>query len=116
MKNLILLLIALVIFLGQSCTVYQDTSISLEQARDQGKVQVVTIEGREIKFKKIIVEDDIYYGVGSQPELSTVLLKSESIESIFLQNKTKSILFSALLISPIAVLLIYSMANSEGIF
>lgn len=116
MKYLLSIFFAFVICLGQSCTVYQHTSISLEQATNQGKVQVVTTEGREIKFKNIIIENDMYYGVGNQPELSNVLLKSASIESIFLQNRTKSIVISALLISPIAVLLIYSLANSEGIF
>ena len=116
MRKLILFLVGFALLLTQSCTVYQKTSISLEQATNQGKVQVVTTEGREIKFKNIVIENDMYYGVGNQPELSNVLLKSASIESIFLQNRTKSIVISALLISPIAVLLIYSLANSEGIF
>jgi len=116
MKNLFLVF-AFVIFLGQSCTVYQKTTISLEQSIDKGKVQVVTTEGREVKFKNIVSTNNVYFGVVSNEDgNANVQLSSGSIESIYLQDKTKSLVFSVLLISPIVALLIYSMANSERIF
>jgi hypothetical protein len=116
MKRLKYILVLLVLGLSQSCMVYQKVPITLEEAYDKGNVQVVTNAGKAYEFRKIIIEDDIYYGVNRKSEISNIALDSKYISSIFLADKQKTILATTLLIIPFAVLLAISMANSEGIF
>ncbi len=42
----------------QSCGIYYKNPISLEEAvRQEGKVKILTVEGKKIKYKKIIQKE-----------------------------------------------------------
>jgi hypothetical protein len=105
-----------VLITSQSCIVYQKTSVTLNQAIDQGNAQVVTKAGKELEFKEIILKDNIYYGINRRSEISNIKLDSAYIASIYLKNNGKSIAATALLVTPFLALFIYSLTKSGGIF
>ena len=79
----------LVNILLQSCVVYQDTSVSLNDAQNQGRVKVTTTYGNDLTLINIDFRDSVYYGDygKSQDEIS---LDSAQISSIYLQDVRRS--------------------------
>jgi len=87
MKNKrITLLVLLFVFL-QSCTVYNSTSVSLEEATDKGKVRVFNNAGLEWVFKEIQMKDSVFYGVTSK---DTLKIRQNQVSTIYTIDKEES--------------------------
>ena len=96
-------LLIFVIF-SQSCVVYQNTPVSLNDATDQGKVKLITNAGLEMKMKKIYTVDDQHFGIYNSQKIQ---LQEYQIQSLYLKNKSKSNTRTFLLIlgiSPFAII------------
>ena len=63
MKKRKITIVVLLFMLLQSCTVYQKTSVSIEEATNKGKVKLENNNGLIWKFNKIEQIDSIYYGI-----------------------------------------------------
>ena len=101
-KLIALLLSVLIIF--QGCTVYKSTSVTLEEAvQVQKKVQITTIDNKKIKFKRIVKRDGKYFGVKwLKDNTKDIRVFENDIKKLKIENKTMSIMVSAL---PIALAL-----------
>lgn len=93
------LLLAFVVLL-QGCTVYKSTPITLEQAvQNESKTKVNWNDGFTSKYKKIIIENGDYYGVGKKyGEIQKSLLEGKKISKIKEKNKTLSAILNASLV------------------
>ena len=95
----------LTIVLLQSFVVYQDTSVSLNDDQNQGKVKVATTYGTEMKFTNMYFEDSLYYGIAGTQKIR---LDTTQILSVYLKDikksKTRTILLA---ISPAIILVVY---------
>ena len=63
-KNFLSLIV--LILLAQafsSCSAYKSSMIPLEESVDRGRVKLISVKGDEFRFEKIILEDDVYYGL-----------------------------------------------------
>lgn len=69
----------LAIILLQSCVIYQNTPVSLEEVLDKGKVKVEK-NGKKLYFNNIIWDENSYYGV-----TSTYNMLLDSTVSVYLQ-------------------------------
>jgi hypothetical protein len=69
----------------------------MEEAIGKGKVKIVDNAGKEFKFKNIVLNDNMYYGLGENSVTSRILIPEE-ISSIFLKNNQSSKLRSVLTI------------------
>jgi len=87
MKKQLISIALLATILLQSCVAYQKTSISLDEAKNKGKVKVMRRTGNYSKFKNIHMEDGVYYGNINNKE---VLLKVSQFSAIYLEDKEKS--------------------------
>jgi len=85
MKKLIIALIAVVLL--QSCSAYQKTSVSINEASNTGEVKVITTTGERYVFQNIELKDSIYYGVRRKNE--TLVIDTDSVSSIYLIKKEK---------------------------
>jgi hypothetical protein len=84
MKITYILVIASMIF--QGCSVYSETSFSIKEAQDQGRVKVVDFANRSFFYDNIELRDSIYYGVNKK---MTSQLRQEQLSGIYLRD-TKS--------------------------
>jgi hypothetical protein len=87
MKKQLISIALLVTILLQSCVVYQDTTVSINEAHNRGKVKVKSNRGVSYEFSNIEMRDSIYYGVNKNGDIP---LKTELITSIYLQDINKS--------------------------
>lgn len=79
--------VLLAVILLQSCVVYQDTSVSVNDAQNQGATKVLTTYGTEMVFDNMYIKDSIYYGVYESQEIR---LDTTQIKNIYLRDKKKS--------------------------
>jgi len=114
MKHSTIFLFALTCVLNSSCIVYEKTSVSLEQSVNQSNVKVVTTQGKQVKFKKIKLENNLYYGVSDQHDSVDIPLNPETIKSIFLKDKTKSIIATSLFLAPHVAVLVFAIVSSQN--
>lgn len=56
----------ILLFLNQSCVVYQKRAVPINQAVNQGKVKIMLESGQVYKFTNIEVRDSVYYGKGRE--------------------------------------------------
>ena len=115
MKKQTIAQILLITILAQSCVAYKNTAISLDQAIDQGRVKVISKEGRKTRLQSISKENGNYYGV--LPKENVVFpLESTSLVAIYKYDQKKSRIQTAVLIGGItlglAFILGVSVANS----
>lgn len=87
MKNNKIVIIILSVIILQSCTLYHNSSASLEEAVDKGKVKVIANYGQTFKFDKIVQKDSVYYGLGKN---DTVQISSSDFSKIHLSDMRKS--------------------------
>lgn len=79
--NIVSFLLAFLI-LFQSCSIYKSGTLSLDEAvLNEKRVKVVFIDNEKQKFKKIVVEDEEYYGVMRYWKRS-IKLNPENIKKI----------------------------------
>lgn len=92
MKKLIAIFI-LVNILLQSCVVYQQTSVSIENSVLKGSAKVINDSGHESQFKEIKYVDNNYFGVRKGYSNEHLLkLDSTKISHVYLKDikKTKN--------------------------
>ncbi len=114
-KSISLSLIALLLL--ESCVVYQKIPIALSEAHDRGKVKVITNTDEKLKFKKIIIEDSVYYGFDRKKLKNeygefewvdiTRQLNVDVVEAIYLKDRKKSIVRTVFLVlaTPLVIIL-----------
>ena len=88
MKKQALAQIIILALLVQSCVAYQNTSVSMNQAVDQGRVKVVSKEGNKQRLQEIIKKEDQFYGVLNRD--ITIPIDSASIEAVYKYDRGKS--------------------------
>ncbi len=100
--NKMFFLSLLIIF--QSCTVYKSTPTTLDEAvKNEIKAKVETNNGVNIKFKKIVFENDKYFGVRKvKGKVEKMQLNEKHISNIKLKDKTMSTVLTIIL--PITVI------------
>ena len=113
MKNKLIGTLILVLILSQGCTVYHKTSVSIEEALNQGKTKVVYNSGTVQILDNIVLKDSIYYGMMGK---KITPLQSDENFKVHRKNKTKSIIKPIVSILGVAaVLVIISVASFRGI-
>jgi uncharacterized protein YpmB len=82
----------LAIILVQGCVVYHNTSVGMEEAVSAAtRVKIKTVDDKKIKLKKVVLEEDRYYGIkNNRGELVRIPLDEKTISSVHLKNKTLS--------------------------
>mgnify|MGYP001553939083 CR=1 FL=1 len=107
--------ILLVLTLTQSCVVYRQSPVSLEQAvQEETRTRILMKDGKVEKFKRITQEDEQYNGIrmtGKGPV--TVPIDINSIDEIRVKNKGASIFVTVL---PFAALTALAIAGSNMSF
>ncbi len=87
--------ILVVIFLFQSCTIYNFKRSTLDEAVESKKrTKIVLKSGKRLRYKKVIKIDGHYYGIKKKDSIS---IHPEMIRKIKLKNKTASIISNVLL-------------------
>ena len=85
------------VFIMQSCVVYQQIPVSLDNAVEQGNAKVITTSYEELKFREILnINDSTYMGVNNENE--TLVLNEDLIYRIYLKSEPKSNLATITLI------------------
>lgn len=103
------------LMLFQSCRVYQRKQVSLDKAvAEKKRVKIKTRDGKKLKFKKIVLDGNAYYGLKKvKGKEVRIPLKTNSLKSIRLHNKTLSIIYSTG-IGFVAATIIYAVAFWDG--
>ncbi|HSD13048.1 MAG TPA: hypothetical protein VLB74_00215 [Flavobacterium sp.] len=85
-------LLLTLIFLFQSCYVYQKASINPDKAvAANGRMKVITTDNKKYKFLKIKKKDSTYYGITKMKgQIVNIPLEKENMKSIHPVNKTNS--------------------------
>lgn len=80
------------LILLQGCVVYQNTSVSLEQAvQEQKPAKVNTIPNETYYFKQIGIEDGLFYGLKKvKGESVKIPIDNNEVYKVFLHSKSKS--------------------------
>ena len=92
MKTRIIVQLLFLVIISQSCIVYQKQSVSLNEAVDKG-IGMVYLNGEELKFKNIILEDSVYYFEVGRESKKNINGKYESVDTIItLDSATVSII------------------------
>ena len=116
LKNLGIILSLMLLL--QSCGVYYKNPISLDEAaRQEGKVKTRTVEGKKIKYKKIIQTDGQFYGTKRiSGDLVQYPLSPEEISTVRLKNKSAStwVTVSSIVV-PVGALIILLATADFGI-
>ena len=90
-------LVFAILILLQSCSIYRNKNISIEEAaQSEKRVRIKTKDDETLKFKKILFLDGAYYGVkATYKGEERILLQPDSLLRIQPQNKGLSILVGA---------------------
>lgn len=101
----------ILLFLHQSCTVYQKTPVSINEAITlDKKVLVITESDKKLKFKKIEQINGIYYGI-TKTAIRVPLIESK-IKTIRISDKSKSTLLTiGVVVVPLAIVVIFSIID-----
>ncbi len=106
-RHIIIFSLPILFLLAQSCAVYPDASVTLNQALYQGKVKVTLKSGQEYKFDNIVIIDSVYHGMGLEYISETQFVKHEgaktaldsaNISSVLIKDTQKSSNRSILLV------------------
>ena len=90
MKKQSISILLLVTMLLQSCSVYEKTSVSLNDAQNTGVVKVIPTYGKKIYYKNIELKDSVYYGIAMKDKNGITPLYQAQISSIFNKDIKKS--------------------------
>ncbi|WP_178983498.1 hypothetical protein [Winogradskyella helgolandensis] len=88
-------IILMSLILCQSCRVYKKENVTLKVATEEGKrVKLTTNDGTTLKFKKIVLDDNQYYGVKKTKGKEVLVpIKTNDTKLVRLHNKTMSIIY-----------------------
>ena len=96
----------LAIILLQSCVVYQSSSVSLNDALNEGKAKVIKKDNTILIVKDITKLEGTYYMINKGWKIP---LEPSDVEYIYLMNHPMSFVLTVLSIGiPLAALIIYS--------
>lgn len=88
----IICLFMTMLFFIQSCTIYNFKSSTLDEAVESKKrTKIVTKSGKRLRFKKILLVDNNYYGVKRK---DSIMIATDDIRKIKVKNTTASIILS----------------------
>lgn len=89
------------LILLQSCSVYQKTSVTLDEAtKSNSKVRIERANQKNLDVKKIEFKEGAYYGIKKvNGEITPIPLDEKEIKSVRMLNKPKSDLGTAGLIA-----------------
>jgi hypothetical protein len=99
MSKRILFFTSILLFIAQSCVVYNNYSTSLAQSQNMGKVKLIDESGQVYKFTNIAKKDSIYYGLGREYISKTEYVSREGaktpidpavVSAIYSKDKKKS--------------------------
>ena len=90
MKKRSISILLLVTILLQNCSIYEKTSVSLNDAQNVGIVKVIPTYGQKIYYKNIELRDSVYYGIAMKDKNGITLLYQAQISSIFIKDLKKS--------------------------
>lgn len=102
----------------QSCGIYYKNPISLEEAvRHEGKVKILTVEGKKTKYKKIIQKEGQFFGTRLKGgKWAQIPINQDGISTIRLKNKKASTWVTILSVGvPVAALFIWAATADYGI-
>lgn len=106
-KTSVVFLVLLVLF--QSCSVYRPTDKTLEELTEiDRKILVETTDQRTFRFKKIINENDQYYGIRRNPEKRTLIF-ARDIQTVKIKDN-KASTFKTLFLTTFGVGLLFLLA------
>ena len=71
----------------QSCVAYNSSSTSINQAKNMGKVKVISTFGNNKSYKNIYLKDSLYFGLRGNKEIR---LNPAEISGIYLKDYKKS--------------------------
>lgn len=106
--------VAIVTVFFHSCSVYQPTEKTLSQLTEiDQKLMIKTKDNRALKFKRIILDRDKFYGIGRK-EKNRVLVFEENIDMIKVYDK-KALDIKTILVSTIGLGTFYLLVfGSDG--
>ena len=87
MKRQTISILLLAIILMQSCVAYQNSTVSIDQAFNKGRVRITTTQGNKVRFSEILIKDNNYYGLRGT---KLTRLDNGQILAIQLQDMKKS--------------------------
>ena len=107
------------LILLQGCMVYKRTGVTLEEAsKTEEKVKVEKIDGKKIKFSRIMEGNDgIFYGIGESTSRSwsdtSTLLNENDIAKVQIKDRKNSTIKSIIL--PVVIVgLLIAVAKSQS--
>ncbi|MEW4924261.1 hypothetical protein [Algibacter sp. 2305UL17-15] len=88
-----------------SCRVYHHKSVTLEEAvKTENRVKIKTIGNKTIKFKKIVFENNLYYGIRSN-KYGKLLLNEDELNKIRLYNPNLSMVYTIIFVPTLIITL-----------
>ena len=113
-KSIALMLSMLILL--QGCTVYKSANVTLEEAvMSDAKVRIKTNDHQTLKFKKIEVENENYYGlIYFKNTWVKTELNEDNINKIQLKNKAVSAVLNIFV--PLAIIAVIAVSSSSGSF
>ena len=115
-KSITVLLLSCLLLL-QSCRVYRNKNITLDEAvTSESRVKIKTADNRTLKFQKVVFENGQYLGIKNKYRgYEQIPLTSEMIQRIRPQNKTVSaILTGTLAAFLVSFLIVDAVLGSWG--
>ena len=117
-KSISLLLLGMILL--QSCSVYEKTSVSLDDAQNRGIVKVMPTYGQKVYFKNIELKDSVYYGIAMKDKNGISPLYQAQISSIFIKDlkKSKRLTTIVAIVVPVVIvgLLAWALATADWSF
>ncbi|MEW5676940.1 hypothetical protein ABGT15_11565 [Flavobacterium enshiense] len=103
------------LILLQSCTVYQRTPISIDEAVAYNRsVKVITVTDRKLKFKRIEKTDSVYYGLQkSGGKIQKIALNPNNIKAIKKPDRVTSTLITTTSITASVLFLTYLLLQDS---
>ena len=101
-----------ILLLLQGCVIYKKKPVTIDEAvKANTKVRIKTNDNQTLKFKKVEVENGIYYGLMNfkNKRIKTIISK-EKVDKIQLQNEEGCILLSPTALSVGVVLIFLGIA------
>ncbi|HHC80428.1 MAG TPA: hypothetical protein ENK46_11140 [Flavobacteriia bacterium] len=88
-------LLFMVLTLSQSCRVYQQKSVTIEEAvKEQKRVKIKMKDKKVYKFKRIEYEKSVFFGIKKvKGKIVKIPIDVNEIEKLRLHNKTLSIIY-----------------------
>lgn len=110
--------VLLLFILLQGCSVYQKTSVTLDDAvKSNSKVRIEGNNNKRLDLKNVEQKDGAYYGFKNNGATTPVVLDEKEIKSVHLIDKSKSDLGTILAIGGTAALLgLFLLAATFTVF